>query len=308
MTKFLAKVLVGKKYGSTLCSDPTSKTWVRVQRSQVSGAHDANETNESNMDSEESLEEINEDLGVDSMYEGHMRATRSALNSTTFLSKTTFSQEKYLRKKHDKYSKEVTVLKPTLLDFCESHPSDIRGDMLSSLLRFAGVRYGSVCGVIDDTNGTVVASLIQKECQVDRYVLGKDTGKEKAQCTFGLDKSKLVNVIKDFTCNNSYDSVIVANSGSTDTSIGEVFEKLNFHIKLSGTFVAYSRTIEPLLELLYSLRQLPAEGQETRFINVQLTEQMLREHEILKDRTHPVMNQSASLFHGFILSAIKVAA
>jgi hypothetical protein len=61
-----------------------------------------------------------------------------------------------------------------------------------------------------------------------------------------------------------------------------------------------------LLALVYKLRANPEEGQEIRFINVQLTEQMLREHEIVKERTHPIMKQSIALFRGFILSAIKV--
>ena len=243
-----------------------------------------------------------------SMFVGHMRATKSAMSSTTFLSKTVFSQEKYLRKKHDKYSREVTVLKPTMLDFCESNPGDIRGDMLSSLLRFAGVCQGSQCAVVEDIVGTLTASLTLQGCIIDRFVLGRDTGKEKAQCVFGLERSAQVTIKKDFDFakDKLYDALLVAHTGTPEVSIEDVFNALNSQIKLAGSFVAYSRTIDPLLNLLYMLRKPAEDNQETRYINVQLTEQMMREHEILKDRTHPVMNQSVCLFQGFILSAIKV--
>ena len=246
----------------------------------------------------------------ESMHIGHVRAKNSALKSTTFLSKTRFSQEKYLRKKHEKYSREITLLKPTLLDFCESCPGEVRADVLGSVLRFAGVRHGSVCGVVDDTSGSLTTSLIQRGCSIDRYVLGRETGKEKAQCVFGLERSKQVTVFKDLADAPAklYDALIVADTGSAEVSISGVFESLGGHIKLCGSFVAYSRTIEPLLAILSSLRKPPTDAQETRYINVQLTEQMLREHEILIDRTHPVMNQSANLFQGFVLSAVKVAA
>jgi tRNA A58 N-methylase Trm61 len=96
------------------------------------------------------------------------------------------------------------------------------------------------------------------------------------------------------------------NSGQAEATIEQVFEALNARLKVAGTLVIYSCYIEPLLELIYKLRADPIEGQETRYLNVQLTEQMLREHEIIKERTHPIMKQSIGLFKGFILSAIKV--
>jgi tRNA (adenine58-N1)-methyltransferase non-catalytic subunit len=243
---------------------------------------------------------------------GHSRAAASAASNPAFLAKTKFSQEKYLRKKQKKYSKEVKLLKPCLKDFCESGIPPIRADMLGSLLRFSGANFGSTVAVVDDVFGIITAGFLQRGCNVERYVLGRATGQERAQCAFGLERSPNLFVHRSLTSDEAieskYDSVAIAIATSAETTIQESFEALQGKLKLCGTLVCYSRTIEPLLALLYKLRENPVEGQETRFINVQLTEQMLREHEIVKERTHPIMTQSLGLFQGFLLSAIKVCA
>ena len=241
-------------------------------------------------------------------HSGHSRAIDSALNNPAFSQKTKFSQEKYLRKKHQKYSKEITMLKPSLKDFCDGGMVPVRADMLGSILRFAGVRCGSVVGIVDDGVGIVTTALLQRECLIDRFVLGKATGTERAQCVFNLDKSPLFQNLTSLedSAARYYDSVIIVNSGLAEDSIQEAFEGLQKRLKVAGTLVIYSAYIEPLLSLVYELRREPTEDQEFRYLNVQLNEQMLREHEIVKERTHPIMKQSIGLFKGFILSAIKV--
>ena len=251
------------------------------------------------------LEKTETDTGAHS---GHSRAIDSALNNPAFTQKTKFSQEKYLRKKHQKYSKEITMLKPSLKDFCDGGMVPVRADILGSITRFAGVRCGSVVGIVDDGVGIVTTALLQRECLIDRYVLGKATGTERAQCVFNLDKSPLLqNLTKlDDPAARYYDSLVIVNSGLAEASIREAFEALQKRLKIAGTLVIYSAYIEPLLSLVYELRQEPREDQDFRYLNVQLTEQMLREHEIVKERTHPIMKQSIGLFKGFVLSAIKV--
>ena len=239
---------------------------------------------------------------------GHSRAIDSALNNPAFSSKTKFSQEKYLRKKHQKYSKEITMLKPCLKDFCDGGMVPVRADMLGSIMRFTGAKAGSVVGIVDDGIGIVTTALLQRECLLDRFVLGKATGTERAQCVFNLDKSSLTRALTSLNDPTArvYDSIVIVNSGEAEASIDDVFRALEKRLKVAGTVVIYSAYIEPLLKLVYELRQEPKEGDVHRYLNVQLTEQMLREHEILKERTHPIMKQSIGLFKGFILSAIKV--
>ena len=242
---------------------------------------------------------------------GHIRALESALNNEAFLSKTKFSQEKYLRKKHNKYAKELTVLKPSINDFCDANPSEIRGDMLGSLIRFSGVRHGSSVAVVDDAGGILSASLLIQGCKIDRYVFGRSSGQERGQYMFSVDKSQDINVIRDPSeakPNRAYDAIIIVHNGTTEFDVGAVVKDLEPYLKLSGCLAIYTRNIEPVLNLFHDLRLPKDEQAETRYINVQLTEQMCREIEVLKDRTHPVMQQSIYLFKGFILSGIKVAA
>lgn len=226
------------------------------------------------------------------------------------MSKSNFSQEKYLRKKHDKFAKEITLLKPSLSDFCDSCTTEIRADLLGSLLRFSASKFGDSVGIIDDTAGILVTALLQRGCRVDRYVTGRSTGQEKALHMFGLEKADSLRVIRNDTVAPTgveYDSLVFTHNGTAEVDIGEAYRALEPMLRLGGSLAIYSRTIEPLLELLYALRNFQDEDSSgSRFINIQLTEQMSREQEILKERTHPIMQQSLNLFQGFILSAVKV--
>ena len=306
------KSIVGSKYGSTICKFDGRSDWTRIQRSQVTGSLDENPGDDcmecSGSDEDVDTKDPEKSEPENGQHAGHSRAIDSALNNPAFSTKTKFSQEKYLRKKHQKYSKEITMLKPSLKDFCDGGMVPVRADMLGSIIRFAGVRAGSVVGIVDDGVGIVTTALLQRECLVDRYVLGKATGTERAQCIFNLDKSPLFQNLTrlDDPAARYYDSLVIINSGQAEASIRDTFDALQPRLKLAGTLVIYSAYIEPLLNLVYELREEPKENQEFRYLNVQLTEQMLREHEIVKERTHPIMKQSVGLFKGFILSAIKV--
>ena len=126
---------------------------------------------------------------------------------------------------------------------------------------------------------------------------------------FGLEKPEKLLVIRHETVKatgTSYDSLMLSHNGTAEVTIQEAFRALEPMLKHAGGLAIYSRTIEPLLEILYSMRKSSDRIAESRFINIQLTEQMRREQEILKERTHPIMQQSLSLYQGFILSALKV--
>ena len=303
LSYFVGKALLGHPYGATFTHE-TGSRWSRSQRTELRGAIVSdNENNDSDIEACDSV--------IAGKHEGHVRATDSAINNAAFLSKSNFSQEKYLRKKHDKYAKEITVLKPSLADFCESCPTEIRSDLLGSLLRFSAAKYGDSVGVIDDTAGILVTALLQRGCSVERYVCGRNTGQEKALHMFGQEKAPGLTVIRQESLASSgtkYDSIVLAHNGTTDVDLDVAYRVLEPMLKHGGALAIYSRTIEPLLEILYNLRNVSEEeSASSKFINIQLTEQMYREQEIVKERTHPIMQQSTNLFQGFILSAIKVA-
>lgn len=92
-----------------------------------------------------------------------------ALNSSTFATKTKFSQEKYLRKKRQKHLQQVTLLRPTIMELCETYMKQsrnkicgLRWDYLSSVLCQADVRSGGRFFVLDCACGLVVAAMAQQ--------------------------------------------------------------------------------------------------------------------------------------------------
>jgi hypothetical protein len=311
MNFHLVKEIIGKKYGSTFISSAGSREWTRVQRSELIGSGEQKESPTENVGDLSSSDEKDDDVPEtsSSLHVGHIRALESALNNQAFSSKTRFSQEKYLRKKHQKYAKEITVLKPSLNDFCDANPTEIRGDMLGSLIRFSAVRHGSHVAVVDDVAGVLTASLLLLGCKVDRYVFGRSSGQERGQHMFSVEKSVNLLVMREHDGGQqprSYDAVVIAHNGTTEFDVRDAFKTLEPSLKLSGSLAIYCRNVEPLLRLFHEIRLQNNETNESRFINVQLTEQMCRELEVVKDRTHPVMQQSIYLFKGFILSGIKV--
>ena len=298
------KAILGQKYGATVSYPADTREWTRIQRSELHGVYAADQESDGEDEMMEADGPATNQTPTEHM--GHIRAMESAINNDAFLGKTKFSQEKYLRKKHEKFAKEVTILKPTIGDFCDSHTTEIRADMLGSLLRFAGSRQGTSVALVDDANGIITAALLQRQSIVDRYIFGKRSGQERAMHMFGVEKSESLRVLRDeFPEDRYYDSIIIAHNGTSEFDIAPMFEKLEPRLKLGGTIAIYARNIEPLLSLLFKLR-CPEEDSEFRYLNVQMTEQMCREQEIIQDRTHPIMNQSIHLFQGFILSAIKV--
>ncbi|PAV91453.1 hypothetical protein WR25_01747 [Diploscapter pachys] len=77
-----------------------------------------------------------------------------------------------------------------------------------------------------------------------------------------------------------------------------LLEKLYPHLKMSGTISIFSPQLNPLLEAYDWLRQ------NHTVVQMQLSDQMCRNMQVLPDRTHPLMSQSIG--GGFILSGIKV--
>jgi len=92
-----------------------------------------------------------------------------ASNSATFATKTKFAKEKYLKKKQQKHVQQVTLLRPSLMELCETYMKQsrnkvcgLRFDYLSSLLCQADVRTGGRYLAWDSACGLVVAAMAQQ--------------------------------------------------------------------------------------------------------------------------------------------------
>ncbi|CAI5521973.1 unnamed protein product [Closterium sp. Naga37s-1] len=100
---------------------------------------------------------------------GHEVVRALAANSVSFLSKTDFAQEKYLRKKQKKHAPRLVARFPTADSVCEAYfakaPARIgflRPDSLAMLLAMANVGAHSQLLVLDGTGGLITAAAAQR--------------------------------------------------------------------------------------------------------------------------------------------------
>jgi len=92
-----------------------------------------------------------------------------ASNSATFATKTKFAQEKYLKKKRQKHLQQVVVLRPTVMELCETYMKQSRGkvaglrfDYLASILCHADVHTGGRYLLMDCACGLVAGAMAQQ--------------------------------------------------------------------------------------------------------------------------------------------------
>ena len=90
-------------------------------------------------------------------------------NSSTFKVKTRFSQEKYLKRKREKYSNLIRVQRPTIALLTEMYYAqgpqkinNLRIDSLSQMLTYSNVRSGCKYLVVDTNMGLLTAAVIDR--------------------------------------------------------------------------------------------------------------------------------------------------
>jgi tRNA (adenine-N(1)-)-methyltransferase non-catalytic subunit len=90
-------------------------------------------------------------------------------NSSTFETKTEFSQEKYIKKKKKKYVTEVFFLSPTLQNIVETifekdpkKISYLRSDTISQILTFGNIRAGSRVLIVENVGGLIVGACLSR--------------------------------------------------------------------------------------------------------------------------------------------------
>ena len=90
-------------------------------------------------------------------------------NSSTFNQKTVYSQEKYLKKKQEKYSNYIRIYKPNTTLLCDMwfnqgghKPGQIRIDSLAHMLNLCNLRSGCKYIVVDNYFGIVSAAILER--------------------------------------------------------------------------------------------------------------------------------------------------
>ena len=108
-------------------------------------------------------------------------------NSSTFESKTIYSQEKYLKKKQEKYSNYIRVYKPNTTLLCDiwfnqgaHRTGQLRIDSLAHILNLTNLRSGCKFMVVDNYFGLVSAAILERligDCSIFKSDLAKNVGK-----------------------------------------------------------------------------------------------------------------------------------
>lgn len=197
------EAILGQPYGGMLRRSEGGQ-WVRHRRAcedpaAASAAAAAEEVYETN-------QHLAQDNSAQALSPGEVSALKGrctgeevvealASNSATFASKTKFAQEKYLKKKQQKHVQQVLLLRPTLLDLCETYMKTsrnkvcgLRFDYVSSILCQADVRAGGRYFLLDSACGLVAAAMAQQLCgsgQVFRVFKGGCPDKALSELDLG---------------------------------------------------------------------------------------------------------------------------
>lgn len=161
--------ILGCPYGAILRRE-VSGSWERKRRGAEVAEEGKAEVQENNqhLSQDNSAQSLTPDEVRDlkKSCDGEAVVEALASNSATFASKTKFAQEKYLKKKAQKHVQQVTLLRPTIMELCETYYRQSRGkvcglryDYLSSLLCHADVRSGARFLVLDNAAGLVTGAL-----------------------------------------------------------------------------------------------------------------------------------------------------
>lgn len=145
-----------------------------------------------------SMEEI-EALKKNSQDGGREIIERVVSSHVAFDKKTTFSQEKYLKRKQQKFLKRFTPVpigSTELIDYYLDKDAqkvmDISEESLGLMMSLANIRPGGTYLVVDDLNGVIVAAMLERMGGEGLIVVAHDDEHPK------LDGLKFMNLSEDF--------------------------------------------------------------------------------------------------------------
>eukprot|EP01065_Artemidia_motanka_P033644 TRINITY_DN40661_c0_g1_i1.p1 TRINITY_DN40661_c0_g1~~TRINITY_DN40661_c0_g1_i1.p1 ORF type:complete len:433 (+),score=139.25 TRINITY_DN40661_c0_g1_i1:50-1348(+) len=338
--KLSLKPMIGTPFGTHWMFDPTAKGLVRCSTLDTLpsvGEDDApaNKDNRELLDDNQAQTTSADDLRQlrKEGATGDDLVKKCVEGSTTFASKTAFSQQKYIRKKQKRWDFRCSALEPTLARVIEYYVAkkpekamSLRVDSLAQLLNQANVHANSRTIVVDNAAGLVCGAVVQRQGGMGRvYNLCRGAPNNSVYDWLSLSsvaESTLRHVAltsdpltvppppadaeeraprdhRTVLATTSAVAELVADGASSLVVCAqhdptEVFTALLPLLAAGCSFSFFCKHPEPLLSLSQTLRK------EKTALNVLLTESFWREYQVLPDRTHPHvwMNMSS----GFILS------
>ena len=258
-------------------------------------------------------------------------------NSSTFRTKTEFSQAKYLKRKRQKYTPRMRLIRPCAQSLIScmyaknaQRVLSLRPDALSMLLSNANVCSCKSILVAESTSGLVLGAVAER---LGGYGVILNTYFQSHPSIVMLERFNFEQKVKDAILHfpfsrvnrlhalqkklpvqdeyqgtkltigdtaaadlvgNGMDGLIVC----TDIDIVTVVNALLPLLGASKPFAVFSPFSQGLMECYMDLKNRNAA------LHLQLTENWVREFQILEGRTRPNMNMEDS--GGFILSGIKL--
>ncbi|KAI7903554.1 Gcd10p family-domain-containing protein [Cokeromyces recurvatus] len=268
-----------------------------------------------------------------------------------FSKKTEYSKAKYIERKKKKFMKVFTPVRPTLNTisnyFFSKNPEKIkhiRIDTLSILLSMANVHANAKLLVVDDTQGLIVASCLERMGGFGQLVALHEGDFHNYDILRYMNFPKSVQdtlytvpfaMIDPTTPEEPFDVLTEDQVNQLDDDQKRAYQrrktawdykvksrKLLFEGDFDGLIISSAFQPESVLKVLkdyvagsrpiviYSfskevLLQAAFWMRRTRdFLNADVTESSLREYQVLPGRMHPNMNMSAG--GGYLLSALRV--
>lgn len=258
-------------------------------------------------------------------------------NSATFHTKTEFSQAKYLKRKRQKYTPRVRLIRPCaqslLACMYAKNPQrvlSLRPDGLSMLLANANVCPCKSIMVVESTSGIVLGAVAER---IGGYGVALNMYLQSHPSLVMIERFNFDSIIKQSIFhfpfsrinrlkmmkeqiplkdeyngskitigdNEAYEIVSKGMDGlvvCTDIDIKTILNVLLPFLGSSKPFAIFSPFLQGLIECYMELKN------RNVALHLQITENWVREFQVLKGRTRPNMNMDDS--GGYVLSGIKL--
>ncbi|KAJ8599916.1 hypothetical protein CTAYLR_002855 [Chrysophaeum taylorii] len=224
--------------------------------------------------------------------------------SDTFAHKTQFAQQKWLRRKQNKYLPWVRVLEPRAATIAAAyfsrgnllpHRVVLRPDTVAQLVARANARDGAKIITVDHSGGVALAAILERiEPSGKALVPHRGPFEALRRCNLTDLDRRVVCFSLDETPPPQGDSLVLVAKTDPIANLDALLPLLC----PSAPIVVYSDTVEPLAA---AYAHLQASGLATAIL---LSETWLRDFQVLPNRTHPTMSMSAT--GGYLLSATKI--
>lgn len=233
-------------------------------------------------------------------------------NSKTFATRTAFSQQKYLAKKKRKYVPMIQILRPSARTIAHAlYASDprsiayLRIDTLAQLLAAANIQADSVPLIVGDLSGLVCGAVFERLADTGRVlVLRCKDGRLPFSLLKHFDKSFRARIDVLALGSEQARTWCAARGGATSLIVVGNFdprETLMTAMPLlapCANFAVHSRFQEPLADCYWRLYR------GSMACNMQLSSSFYRVHQVLPNRTHPLMQMDGA--GGYVLTGTSL--